>query len=357
MAGNSFGTQFRVTTWGESHGPAVGVTVDGCPAGVALTPSMIQTDLDRRRVGQSKISSQRNEPDVGDILSGLFEGVTTGAPISIVIRNKDAHSASYDGIKNLYRPGHADWSYTAKYGRRDHRGGGRSSARETACRVAAGAVAKAILAHHGIDVYAHTVAIHTVRAEGFDRNIIENNDVRCADAAAAEKMIAAILAARKAGDSVGGIVEVVATGVPAGLGEPVFDRLDADIAKGLMSINAVKGVEIGAGFGSVGLTGSVANDPMRAGVGGRPRHVTNNSGGIDGGVSTGADIVARMAVKPTPSILMSQQTVDVDNNETDISTEGRHDPCVAPRAVPVAEAMVAIVLADHLLRTRSARID
>ncbi len=356
MAGNSFGTQFRITTWGESHGPAVGVVIDGCPAGLPLDETVIQRQLDRRRVGQSKVSSQRNEPDKGRILSGVFEGVATGAPIAIVIDNADAHSASYDAIKNLYRPGHADWPLIAKYGIRDHRGGGRSSARETACRVAGGAVARQLLAHFGVDLYAHTLQIHDIRADRFDRSVIETNDVRCADGEAAERMVERILEARKDGDSVGGIIEVVAENVPSGLGEPVFDRLDADIAKALMSINAVKGVEIGDGFELARTFGSGANDPLRKGEGAAPRHTSNHSGGIDGGISNGNRIVARMVVKPTPSILKEQETIDRDGNETTISTEGRHDPCVAPRGVPVAEAMMSLVLADHLLRNRAARI-
>jgi len=355
MAGNSFGTQFRITTWGESHGHAVGVVVDGCPAGLALDEAMIQKELDRRRAGQSRITSQRKEPDEGKIRSGVFEGVTTGAPIHIVIKNQDADPSAYDAIRDKFRPGHADYSWTAKYGHRDHRGGGRSSARETACRVAAGAVAKAFLKTQGIDVFAHTVAIAGVRAKNFDRAVIEANEVRCADAGAAEKMVEAILAARKKGDSVGGIIEARALGVPAGLGEPVYDKLSADLARALMSINAVKGVEIGDGFAAAGKRGSERNDQMTM-ENGRPAFLSNHSGGIDGGLSNGNEIVVRIAVKPTPSILKEQRTIDREGNETTITVEGRHDPCVAPRAVPVAEAMVMITLADHILRNRAARV-
>jgi chorismate synthase len=355
MAGNSFGTLFRITTWGESHGEAIGVTIDGCPAGLDLKPEEIQKEVDRRRVGQSAIVSQRKEPDRVEILSGVFEGKTTGAPISILIRNVDARSKDYESIKNLFRPGHADYTYFAKYGHRDHRGGGRSSARETACRVAAGAVAKKILAREGIDVFAHTVQIEKVTAKTFRRDQIEKNDVRCADPAAAEKMRRKILAARKRGDSVGGIIEVRATGVPAGLGDPVYDKLDADLAKALMGINAVKGVEIGEGFHSAVLTGSTSNDGMRVEKG-KIRFTSNRAGGIVGGISNGNDVVARIAVKPTSSISIPQESISVQKKNVTIRTEGRHDPCICPRAVPIAEAMTALVLVDHLFRNRHARI-
>lgn len=354
MAGNSFGVQFRITTWGESHGPAIGVVVDGCPAGVALSEEMIQAELDRRRTGQSEITTQRKEPDRCRILSGVFEGVTTGAPIHIQIENRDAKSASYESIRKAFRPGHADYTYFTKYGTRDHRGGGRASARETACRVAAGAVARAFLSQHGIDVFAHTVRIHDVTAVKFDRSAIEKNDVRCADMDAAQLMIDRILTARKQGDSVGGVVEIIGDGIPAGLGEPVYDKFNADLAKALMSINAVKGVEIGAGFSAATKYGSQNNDPMRM-EGAAPKFLSNNSGGIDGGITNGNTLVARIAVKPTPSILREQMTVTADGKDTTISVEGRHDPCVVPRAVPVAEAMTLIVIADHYLRNRSAR--
>lgn len=355
MAGNSFGVQFKITTWGESHGPAIGVVIDGCPAGLPIADNDIQVELDRRRVGQSSVTSQRKEPDTGVIMSGVFEGVTTGAPIHIEIKNKDAAPSAYDEIKDKFRPGHADYTYTRKYGLRDHKGGGRSSARETAARVAAGAVAGLILKSVGIDVFGHTTKIYDIEAQKFDRAVIETNDVRCADEGAAKKMIDAIVTARKEKDSLGGVVEVVAKNVPAGLGEPVYDKLDADIAKALMSINAVKGVEIGAGFLASKLTGAQNNDEMRKGDDGAPVFLSNNSGGIDGGISNGNTIIARIAVKPPPSILKEQKTIDTNGDDTTIITEGRHDPCVCPRAVPVAEAMVKIVLVDHLLRNRSAR--
>lgn len=355
MSGNSFGTLFRITTWGESHGEAIGVTVDGCPAGLPISPGDIQKEVDRRRVGQSAIVSQRKEPDQVEILSGLFQGKTTGAPISILIRNQDARAKDYEKIKNLFRPGHADYTYFEKYRHRDYRGGGRSSARETACRVAAGAVAKLILSREGIDVFAHTVQIGNIVATAFDRDQIEKNDTRCADAEAAEKMRRKILAIRKKGDSLGGIVEVRATGVPPGLGEPVYDRLDADLAKALMSINAVKGVEIGEGFRSASLTGSTCNDGMRVRRG-KVTYTSNHAGGILGGISNGNDVVARIVIKPTSSISLPQKTIDTKRRNTIIRTEGRHDPCICPRAVPIAEAMTALVLVDHLFRNRNARI-
>ncbi|MDH4184364.1 MAG: chorismate synthase [Nitrospinota bacterium] len=354
MGGNSIGKQFTVTTWGESHGPAVGVVVDGCPAGIALSEAMIQVQLDRRRPGQSAISTQRMEGDVGVIMSGVFEGVTTGAPIHIMIKNMQAKSRDYEALKSLFRPSHADYGYQMKYGVRDWRGGGRSSARETACRVAAGAVARALLAPVGVDVFAHVISVKDIHAETFDRSQIEKNIVRCADAQAAQRMEELIMAARKDGDSVGGVIEARAEGAPAGLGEPVFDRLDADLAKALMSINAVKGVEIGSGFGAGLNFGSQNNDQMRM-ADGRPVFMSNNSGGIDGGISNGNTIIARLAVKPTPSILKEQMTINSSFEEATVKVEGRHDPCVLPRAAPVAEAMMLITLADHYLRHRSSR--
>ncbi|VAX14958.1 Chorismate synthase [hydrothermal vent metagenome] len=354
MAGSSFGKQFRITTWGESHGPAIGVVIDGCPSGIKISEEAIQTQLDRRRPGQSYISTKRSEPDAAEILSGVFEGITTGAPIQILIKNRNADSKAYDNIINVFRPGHADYTYTRKYGQRDHRGGGRASARETACRVAGGAVAREFLSGKGIDVFAHVIQIADVHAKSFDRSMIESNDVRCADADAAEKMIDKILDARKNRDSVGGIIEIRAEGVPTGLGEPVFDKFNADLAKALMSVNAVKGVEIGAGFAVASMYGSENNDQMRI-ENKKPVFVSNNSGGIDGGITNGNVIVARIAVKPTPSILKEQKTIDNDNKEAIIKVEGRHDPCVLPRAVPVAEAMTLVTIADHLLRNRAAQ--
>ena len=354
MAGNTIGKQFAITTWGESHGPAVGVVVDGCPAGLALTDQMIQAQLDRRKPGQSQLTTQRNETDMAVVMSGVYEGFTTGAPIHIMIKNMQARSRDYESLKELFRPSHADYGYHMKYGIRDHRGGGRSSARETACRVAAGAVAGAFLSGAGIRVTGHVVSVKDIVAEAFIRDEIEKNPVRCADPDAARRMEELILEARKDGDSVGGVLEVLAEGVPAGLGEPVYDRLDADLAKALMSINAVKGVEIGAGFKAAINFGSQNNDPMRI-ENGKPAFESNNSGGIDGGISNGNTIVARLAVKPTPSILMEQKTITTGMEEAVVKVEGRHDPCVLPRAVPVAEAMTLITLADHLLRNRAAR--
>lgn len=328
--------------------------MDGCPAGVALTAEMIQAALDRRRPAQSAISTPRAELDMAALTSGVFEGVTTGAPIHVMIKNMSAKSGDYNALKNLFRPSHADWGYHVKYGVRDHRGGGRSSARETACRVAAGAVARALLAPVGVDVFAHVISVKDIHAAAFDRGQIEKNPVRCADPAAAARMEELIMAVRKDGDSVGGVIEVRAEGVPAGLGEPVYGRLDADLAGALMSINAVKGVEIGAGFSAALNLGSRNNDQMRI-VNGHPAFMSNNSGGIDGGISNGNTIIARLAVKPTPSILKEQMTITTAMEETTVKVEGRHDPCVLPRAVPVAEAMTLIILADHYLRARSSR--
>ncbi|MFQ5896192.1 MAG: chorismate synthase [Nitrospinota bacterium] len=358
MAGNSFGVAFRITTWGESHGPAIGVVVDGCPAGLSLTEADIQHELDRRRPGQSRVTTQRQEEDRVEILGGVFEGKTAGAPLSLLIRNKGADPSKYEPLRDKFRPGHADYTYWVKYGRRDHRGGGRSSARETAARVAAGAVAKKLLAREGVEVYAFVRRVGDLVWEGeeVDRAEVERNPARCPDPELAAHMEAAILEVRKAGDSLGGIVEVRAEGVPPGLGEPIYDRLDADLAKALMSINAVKGVEIGAGFAAAGMRGSEHNDPFCA-EGGRVRVRTNHAGGILGGISTGAPIVARIAIKPTASILLEQETVTTSGEPTTIRVEGRHDPCVCTRAVPIAEAMVALVLADHWLRNQKARLD
>ena len=355
MSGNTFGTVFKVTTWGESHGSALGVVVDGIPAGLALDPSVIQKELDRRRPGQSSAATSRNEPDTVEILSGVFEGKTTGMPVSIMVRNKDANSNAYDYLRTIPRPGHADLLYQEKYGVRDHRGGGRSSGRETLGRVAAGAIAKHLLACYGVTVFAHVIELGSIAACEMDfaevMNNVEKTPVRCADLKAASQMMEAIENARREGDSLGGIVEVIATGVPRGLGEPVFDKLDADIAKALMSIGAVKGLEIGAGFASARMKGSQMNDPFMV----NDEQITcssNNAGGIIGGISTGLPIVCRVAVKPTPSISKKQRTVDMTTmQECEVQVHGRHDPTIPPRLVPVAEAMVAIVLADHMLRS------
>lgn len=352
---SSFGRIFKLTTWGESHGPALGVVVEGCPAGLALTVDDIQHQLDRRRVGQSTVTSPRNEGDRAELLSGVFEGVTTGAPISLITYNKDVDSSKYDNLRDVFRPGHADYTYWAKYGHRDHRGGGRSSARETWGRVAAGAIARKILATVGTEVYGFTRELGGIRMATFDRDEIERNLVRCPDPEAAARMVEAIERAKAERDSLGGIVEVRATGVPVGLGEPTFDKLDALIGQAMLSIPAVKGVELGEGFGVVGARGSEANDAFYA-EDGRVRTRTNNAGGTLGGISSGEDIVVGIAVKPTSSVARSQETVDTDLRPRTILVEGRHDPSVLPRAVPVAEAMLAIVLADLLLLNRAARV-
>ncbi len=355
---NTFGRLFRFTTWGESHGPALGVVVDGCPAGLPLEEADLQRDLDRRKPGQSRVTTQRKEEDRAEILSGVFEGKTTGHPISVLIRNKDADSSKYEPLRNLFRPGHADFTYIQKWGIRDHRGGGRSSARETAARVAAGAIAKKLLARLGVSILGYVHQVGPVEWDGqrFEAEEIERNVVRCPDAETAARMEAVILEARKAGDSVGGAITVCAEGVPAGWGEPLYGRLDADLAAAMMSINAVKGVEIGSGFRAAGMRGSENNDPfeMRDGV---PAVRTNNAGGVLGGISTGAPVVVRFAVKPTSSILLAQDTVTTSGEKTSVRVEGRHDPCVATRAVPIGEAMMALVLADHWRMGLGSRID
>lgn len=346
---------FRITTWGESHGRAVGVVVDGLPAGLPFSEADIQKELDRRRPGQSEVSTPRREADRVEILSGIFEGMSTGTPVSMLVWNSDARSLAYDAIKDTPRPGHADFTYISRYGIRDHRGGGRSSARETIGRVAGGALARLLLSRFGIRIVGHVLELGGIRAKpmSFDEILenVEKTPVRCADLEVANKMIEKVTALRQEGDSAGGIVEVIAKGVPAGLGEPVFDRLDADLAKSLMSIPAVKGFEIGAGFEASRLLGSEMNDPFRMEEG-KITCSSNNAGGILGGISTGLDIICRVAVKPTPSIGKVQQTVDLSAREnTEITIKGRHDPTIPPRMVPVAEAMVALVLADHMLRS------
>lgn len=346
---------FRITTWGESHGRAVGVVVDGLPAGLPFSEADIQKELDRRRPGQSEVSTPRREADRVEILSGIFEGMSTGSPVSMLVWNSDARSSAYDALKATPRPGHADFTYMARYGIRDHRGGGRSSARETIGRVAGGALAKLLLSRFGIRIAGHVLELGAIRAKplSFEEILenVENTPVRCADLEAAVKMLEKVAALRQEGDSVGGIVELIVKGVPAGLGEPVFDRLDADLAKALMSIPAVKGFEIGVGFEAARLRGSEMNDSFRM-EGEKITCPSNNAGGILGGISTGLDIVCRAAVKPTPSISKLQQTVDLTTRKnTEIVIRGRHDPTIPPRMVPVAEAMVALVLADHMLRS------
>jgi len=353
MAGNSFGTLFRFTTWGESHGPAIGVVVDGVPARLPRAEPDLQQWLDKRKPGQSRYTTQRREADLVRIMSGTFDGLTTGAPIQLLIENTDQRAKDYRNIADRFRPGHADYTYWKKYGIRDYRGGGRASARETASRVAAGAVARKILGP-GVTIRGALVQIgpHAVDRSSWDWRATEENPFWCPDAAAALRWADYLDGVRKAGSSAGAIIEVIAGGVPAGLGEPVYDKLDGDLARALMTINAVKGVEIGAGFAAAALKGEDNADEMRI-ADGRVEFLSNNAGGILGGISTGQDIVARFAVKPTSSILHSMRTVDVDGNEVEIETHGRHDPCVGIRAVPVGEAMIACVLADHLLRHRA----
>ncbi len=358
MSHNAFGHLFRVTTWGESHGPAIGCVVDGCPPGIPLTESDIQSFLDQRRPGQSRFTTQRREPDQVKILSGVFADdtgtqVTTGTPIALVIENVDQRSKDYGDIKDKYRPGHADYTYLAKYGIRDYRGGGRSSARETAMRVAAGAIARKVL--DGVSVRGALVQIgaRKIDRSRWNWNTVSQNPFFCPDPIAAEEWATYVDEIRKAGSSVGAVIEVVADGIPAGWGAPIYGKLDQDIASALMIINAVKGVEIGNGFEAATLTGETNADEMRIGNDGEPVFLSNQAGGVLGGISTGQQVVARFAVKPTSSILTPRRTVDRDGNDTEILTKGRHDPCVGIRAVPVGEAMLACVLADHKLRHRA----
>ena len=358
MSGNIFGKMFRVTTWGESHGTAVGCVVDGCPAGLRLSEEDIQRELDRRRPGQSSVTTERTEFDKVTILSGVFKGVTTGTPISMVVYNQDVDSSRYERIADLLRPGHADFTYQKKYGTRDYRGGGRASARETIGRVAAGAIAKKLLGVRGIEVLAHVTELGGIKAEEVSvdeiRCNVGENPMRCADLQASKAMYDAVILAKADGDSLGGVVEIIALHVPAGLGEPVFNKLSADLAGALMSIGAVKGIEIGAGFKSAIMRGSEMNDPFRVKNGDiQSIHTsTNHAGGVLGGISTGEPIVCRIAVKPTPSIAKVQQTINIKTmEEVEISIEGRHDPVILPRIVPVAEAMVSLVLVDHIIQS------
>jgi chorismate synthase len=348
MGGNSFGTFFRITTWGESHGKALGVVVDGCPPRIELSEEYIQREMDKRRPGQSIGSSPRKEKDRIEILSGVFEGKTIGTPISIILWNKDVDSTPYDEIKDIFRPGQADFTYQAKYGLRDHRGGGRASARETVGRVAGGAVAKKILEKEKVEILAYTVELGGVRIEKIDFEEIERNVFRCPDRKAAVAMGRKIEETKERGDTLGGIVEILVRGCPVGLGEPVFDKLEADLAKALMSIGSVRGVEIGAGFGVARMFGSQCNDPL-----GPEGFAKNDAGGILGGISTGADLLLRVAVKPVPSIRLEQKTVDSSMRPVILQIKGRHDVSPIPRINSVCEAMVAIVLADHLLRQKA----
>ena len=352
MSGNTYGQLFRVTTFGESHGAAIGCVIDGVPPKLALSEADIQVDLDRRRPGQSKITTQRKESDKVEILSGVFEGKTTGAPLAMLIRNEDQRSKDYENIKNVFRPGHADFSYLAKFGIRDYRGGGRSSGRETACRVAAGAVAKKILTKEKIKIIAYTLAVNNIFAKKIDFSVIEENLVRAPDLEQAQKMIQAIEEARKDGDSLGGIIEAVIQGCPPGLGDPCFDKLHARLAHGLLSIGTIKGIEFGDGFKVAQMRGSQNNDAFVA-KGGKVAVKTNHAGGILGGISTGEDIVLRVAVKPPSSIAKMQKSINENLDEVDVQVKGRHDPCLCPRVVPVVEAMAALTLVDCLMIQKS----
>lgn len=356
MAGNSFGDLFRITTFGESHGAAIGVIVDGCPSNIDIDEAFIQSELDKRRPGQSKITTQRKESDTAQLLSGVFEGKTTGTPIAINIPNEDQRSKDYSHISDKFRPSHADYTYHIKYGIRDYRGGGRSSARETAARVAAGAIAKLFLKQYGIEIFAHVSGVGTIESSNINSadltsllELRENNIVRCADPASANEMITYIDDVRKAGDTVGGRISAIIRNLPIGLGEPVFDKLHADLAKAMMSINAVHGFEYGSGFEGSKLKGSEHNDIFIK-DGDRTITRTNFSGGIQGGISNGMDVTFKVAFKPVATIMRDQQTLNESGDETTISGKGRHDPCVVPRAVIIVEAMAALVIADHLLK-------
>ena len=354
--GNTFGKMFRITTWGESHGDAVGVVVDGCPPLIEIDIADIQRELARRRPGQSRITTQRRESDEAQILSGVFEGKTLGTPISIGVWNADQRSKDYEHMRTKFRPSHADYTYQVKYGIRNWKGGGRASARETIGRVAAGAIAKKILAQEfGVEIVGYVKQVSDMVADVDPETVsmadVESTIVRCPDPDIAERMIERIDEARKAGDTLGGVVEAVARNVPPGLGEPVFDKLEADLGRGVLSLPACKGFEVGSGFGGITMTGSTHNDPFYNEAG-RIRTRTNYSGGIQGGISNGESIVIRAAFKPVATIMMPQETVDEDGNPTELSGRGRHDPCVLPRAVPMVEAMMALVLVDHALRQR-----
>lgn len=350
MAGNAFGSIFKLTTFGESHGTAIGGVIDGCPAGITIDFEAIQLEMDRRKPGQSNIVTQRKEPDTVQFLSGIFEGITTGTPIGFVIENANQKSNDYTHIKDVFRPSHADYTYTEKYGQRDYRGGGRSSARETACRVVAGAIAKQFL--NTIKIHAYTSSVGEIALnksyKDLDLANAETNDVRCPDTEVAEQMISKIKAIRKEGDTIGGIVSCVIKNVPVGLGEPVFDRLHAQLGKAMLSINAVKGFQYGSGFEGTQLKGSLHNDSFNADGSTK----TNLSGGIQGGISNGMDIYFDVAFKPVATIMQTQDTIDKDGNEVEMHGKGRHDPCVVPRAVPIVEAMAALVIADFMLLNR-----
>ena len=347
MSGNTFGKLFTVTTFGESHGPALGATIDGCPAGIELTEAELQVDLDRRKPGKSRHTTQRREADQVRILSGVFEGRTTGTPIGLLIENTDQRSKDYGNIKDQFRPAHADYTYMHKYGLRDYRGGGRSSARETAMRVAAGAVAKKFLAGHGIAINGYLSQLGPIKLACPDPSLVNDNPFFCGQADKIEELEQFMDALRKSGDSIGAQITVIATGVEAGIGEPVFDRLDAELAHGLMSINAVKGVEIGDGFAVVAQRGTEHRDEMTP-----EGFLSNHAGGILGGISSGQDIIARIALKPTSSLHLPGQSINIHGDAVEVITKGRHDPCVGIRATPIAEAMMALTIMDHFLRQR-----
>ncbi|MVM29692.1 chorismate synthase [Spirosoma sp. HMF4905] len=357
---STYGILFKISTFGESHGPGIGVVIDGCPAGLSFDTEFIQHDLDRRKPGQSRITTQRREADEFEVLSGVFEGKTQGTPIALLIRNTDQRSKDYGHISEQFRPSHADYTYQTKYGSRDYRGGGRSSARETAARVAAGAVAKLLLAQQGIQIQAYVSQVGKLKLDKpyqeLNLALAEENAVRCPDPETAEQMFQYIDETRKQGDSIGGIVDCVVTGVPAGWGEPVFDKLHAELGKAMLSINAVKGFEYGSGFAGVELYGSQHNDEFYTDADGRVRTKTNLSGGIQGGISNGEDIYFRTAFKPVATIMQDQDSVDIHGQPVTVSGKGRHDPCVVPRAVPIVEAMAALVLVDMYLRDKAARL-
>jgi len=358
---NSYGTLFRISTFGESHGEAVGVIVDGCPAGITVDLDFIQSELDRRKPGQSKITTQRKEEDLIEILSGVFEGKSTGSPIAMMVRNADQRSKDYSHIAEKFRPSHADYTYHVKYGTRDYRGGGRSSARETLARVAAGALAKIVLKELGINIQAYVSQVGPLKLDKdytqLDLSKTEDNILRCPDAEAAEKMIALIDETRKNQDTIGGVVTAVITGTPAGLGEPAFDKLHAELGKAMLSINAVKGFEYGSGFKGVELYGSQHNDPFVTDSNGKVRTTTNHSGGIQGGISNGEDIYFNVAFKPVATLMKDQDSIDIHGDKAVVSGKGRHDPCVVPRAVPIVEAMAAIVILDFYLINKSIKWD
>lgn len=359
MAGNTIGSIFRVTTFGESHGPGIGVVIDGCPAGLTIDNDFIGKQLSRRRPGQSAITTARNEDDNYEILSGVFEGKTTGAPLSFFIKNKDVKSQDYSHLQHEYRPSHADYTYDIKYGHRDYRGGGRSSARETAARVIAGSVAQLILQHYGIRISAYVSAVGNIKTEkdylSLDLSKTDSNAVRCPDESVALQMENYIKELKASGDTIGGIISCVISGAPVGLGEPVFDKLHADLGKAMLSINAAKGFDIGKGFDSVGMKGSEHNDVFVK-KDDKIKTLTNNSGGIQGGISNGEDIYFRVAFKPIATLLQPQQSINDQGQSITLEGKGRHDPCVLPRAVPIVEAMAAIILADHMLRNKASQL-